>query len=306
VIGVTLKAGISAVGDTVQDLLAGGALRLSQRGIELSWAESVLIASHVLGAEKGMLLAHPEQAVGAEQAGHFYELIERRARFEPIAYLIGEREFYGRSFLVDRRALIPRPETELLVEAALAQLRELSSSPLVVDVGTGSGCIAGTLALELPEARIVAVDISSSALELARLNLQRLGVSERVRLVHGDLLTWLRLDPHPDRRRLTWNDFVIVANLPYIPAEAYGALPPDVQEYEPLLALDGGPAGTGLLARLLLQASKLRIGGLLAELDPRQAHDVRAMARSCFQGRAVDVLADLAGRERLLRVGGPR
>jgi release factor glutamine methyltransferase len=210
-----------------------------------------------------------------------------------MAHIVGECEFYGRAFLTDPRALIPRPETELLVETAVELLRDGPPDPLVVDVGTGTGCIGITLLLETP-ARVVLSDVSYAALQLARLNLSRYGLTDRVQLVRGDLLSWLSSPAD-----------LVVANLPYIPSEAFLDLSPDVRDYEPRLALDGGPGGTKLLLELLRQASACQVGALLAELDPRQADILSIAARRMFPDRPIHVLPDLAGHRRLLRVGWP-
>ena len=284
---------------TVQELLAAATRRLSIAGLERPALEATALACHCLGLDKASLLAHPERPVDLEHARRCVELIERRAGFEPLAYITGEREFYGRSFAVDRRVMIPRPETELLVETALEELRKEPPEAWIVDVGTGSGCVAATLALEVPAAQIVAADVSAAALEVARRNVERHGLSGRVRLVRGNLLGWLQ--PGSGNRGV-----IVVANLPYIPAEAFDALPPDVRRFEPRLALDGGPGGTRLLAELLEQASELGVGLLLAELDPRHADVVQAMAQRCFPDQPVAVLPDLAGHPRLLRAGRAR
>jgi release factor glutamine methyltransferase len=289
---------------SVGDLVSAGARTLAGAKIEAPRFEAQLLASRVLGAGRAELLAHPEWAVGEPERARYDELITRRARHEPIAYLVGEREFFGRPFHVDPRVLIPRPETELLVEAALAEAGGLPAGRWIVDVGTGSGCVAVTLALELPRARVVAADLSWEALEVARLNRERYGLANRVRLVQGDLLSWL-----PERRPIRSDgaaegcEVLVVANLPYIPEEALEGLPADVREFEPRLALDGGPGGTRLVLRLLEQASRLGAAGVLAEVDERHATAVEAAARALFPDRAVEVRPDLAGRPRLLRIG---
>jgi release factor glutamine methyltransferase len=283
---------------TVGELLQTGARQLGKSGIVTPRSEATALLSDALDRDNAALLAHPEWPVSPREARRYVALVERRSRFEPLAYIIGEREFFGRRFFVNKHALIPRPETEMLVEAAFEELTACPPGQLVVDVGTGTGCIAASLAAEAASARVVAIDLSRDALELAGLNLRRLRLSERVRLIRGDVLTWLR----PDRD----DQAVIVANMPYIPTEAYDELPPDVKHYEPRLALDGGPRGTSLIVRLLQQAREHSLSVLLAELDPRHADEVLDTARGYFPNRAVDVLCDLAGRQRLLRVGRTR
>ena len=184
------------------------------------------------------LLAHPEMRIETGQENAFHRLLARREAAEPIAYLLGEREFYGRQFKVDRRALIPRPETELLVDlglAAVARWRTLGSEPTVVDVGTGCGAIAISVAAEAG-ARVLATDMSHGALIVARENAFQHGVS--VGLVQTDLLAAVRGPLH-----------VVLANLPYVPSDR--DLPHDVKDYEPHLAIFGGARGTELIERFL-------------------------------------------------------
>lgn len=277
------------------DLLDDAAARLARAGIAEPRAEATILACRTFGLERTTPFAHPELLISQEDACRFAALVERRARHEPLAYLIGEREFYGRPFHVDPRVLIPRPETELLVELALQELRHSEGPALVVDVGTGSGCIAATLALELPSVRVIAVDISWEALQVARLNLERYGLERRVQLVQGDLLTWLAGPAD-----------LVVANLPYVPAESLSALPPDVLDYEPKRALCGGPGGASLILALLQQASRIGVNALLAELDPRHAREVLETARLLFPQRSIDIRRDLAGWERILWIRGAR
>jgi release factor glutamine methyltransferase len=281
-------------GSTLGSLIRDAAEQLHQSGIEGAWNEALLLCCHASGLPKAALLTRLDQPGNPGDTARIEQLIARRIRREPVAYLLGEREFYGRPFFVDHRALIPRPETELLVETAVQELRRGPQRPLVVDVGTGTACIAATLAIEAPSTRLIAADLSPSALDLARANLARHGLTGSVHLVRGNLLSWLGAPPD-----------LVVANLPYIPSETWDSLPPDVREFEPRLALDGGPGGAVLIHELLGQAARLGVGGLLAELDPRHAGQVHDAVRAAFPDRVVEVLADLAGRQRLLRVARP-
>ena len=229
------------------------------------------------------------------QAEHVRHAVGRRAAHEPFAYVVGSRELYGRPFAVDRRVLVPRPETETLVEEALAVLRDRASAvaaPLVVDVGTGSGAIACTIALEVASAAVVACDVSADALAVAALNRDRLGLRDRLPLVQGSLLAWLR--PSAD---------LIVANLPYIPSARVPTLMPEVANWEPHLALDGGPDGLDLIRALLADATRVvKPGGtILLEMDPEQIEPARALLPS-GQSR---VIRDLAGLDRVLRLDIP-
>lgn len=220
----------------------------------------------MLGLSEAQLLARPERPVTAVERARFVGLLERRLTGEPVAYLLGEREFYGRTFAVDRRVLIPRPETEHLVEAALGLA--LPPRPRLLDVGTGSGCIAVTLALELPAARVVASDLSPAALAVAAGNARRLGAS-RVRLVAADRGTALVLEAFD----------LVVSNPPYIdPADAAG-LSPEIVDHEPHRALFAPGRGDAVLADLIEEAARLRPGArLLLEIGHRQLPAVRRLA----------------------------
>jgi release factor glutamine methyltransferase len=241
------------------------------------------------------VLAHPERRLSAHAESAFRVLVRRRQAYEPIAYLLGEREFYGRTFAVDRRALIPRPETELLVDlgrAAVARWRARGLEPNVVDVGTGAGAIAISLALET-SATLIATDVSFAALTLAIENAYH--HAARVAFVQTDLLGGLRGPLH-----------VVLANLPYVPCDR--SLPPDVQNYEPSLALFGGERGTELIERLLHEARDvLAPGGELAvELDEEeQAQHVVALARQLFPKADVSVRQDAGGYDRVVDVIAP-
>jgi release factor glutamine methyltransferase len=200
--------------------------------------------------------------------------VERRRRHEPLAYLTGEREFYGRTFTVDRRVLIPRPETEHLVDAVVAFLRARAETPsAVLDLCTGSGCIAVTVALAVPHATLDAVDLSPAALEVARANVARHKLAERVTLHEGSLFK-----PLGDKRF-----DVIASNPPYIPSDEIPGLMPDVSQHEPHLALDGGPDGTAVLRALLAGVpARLNPGGLLAvevghDQGPWAVHEATAV-----------------------------
>ncbi len=262
----------------------------------VSRGDARLLLQHVTGWSREQVLAHPEWFVDALEMRTFQALLARRAADEPVAYLIGEREFFGRLFRVDRRALIPRPETELLVEIGIAGVdrwRARGVTPSVVDVGTGCGAIAISVSLErdLP---VLATDVSLDALSLAREN-ARLHAS-RVAFVQADLLNGLRGPFH-----------VVVANLPYVPSTR--ALPADVRDYEPHVALFGGQRGTELIERFLTEAKPLLAdqGELAVELDEEeQAAPVAALARALYPSAEVSVCQDNGGYDRVvsLRLAG--
>jgi release factor glutamine methyltransferase len=220
----------------------------------------------------------------------------RRLRHEPLAYITGHKEFYGLDLLCSPAALIPRPETELLVELALNRVRGRGSRVetfTIVDVGTGSGAIAIAVAAHAPEARVIAIDTSRAALELAAANAERHGVGDRVSFVQGSLLTPLRTPAD-----------VIVANLPYVADDVYASLAPEIRAHEPPEALRAGERGTELIESLLAQApTLLRPGGLLlAEHAWDQGESLRHAARVAFPQARIETKRDLAGLERVLVV----
>lgn len=261
--------------------------------------DAQVLLSHILGKERVALLTYPERSLSEAQAEQFQRLVERRALREPVAYLTGHKEFYGLDFLVDRRVLIPRPETELLVDAALQIIRarlDAGRMPFVADIGAGSGAIPIVLAVTEPRLPyLYAVDLSQDALEVARLNCQRHHVSDRVRLLHGDLLAPL---PEPVD--------IITANLPYVGDEEAALLAPDVITYEPRLALFSGPRGLDLLNRFFTetrQSDKLQAHAvLLLEIGYAQREPLTAIIQTLWPRAAVTVEQDYAGWDRLLKV----
>jgi release factor glutamine methyltransferase len=272
--------------------------------------EAELLLAHVLGLSRASLYAHPERALPTHQRAAYQTLVKRRALGEPLPYLTGHVEFYGLDLSVNPHVLIPRPETETLVDLALtlqshsAPLRGLeypipdpqyliSNIQSFADVCTGSGCIAVALALHAPQARVYALDLSPGALAVARANAARHGVGERVTFLRSDLLAAL---PEPVD--------LIVANPPYIAAQEWGALPREVREHEPRLALHGGPDGLDVVRRLLEQSpAYLRPGGvLLVEIGAAQGATAAHLARQAYPCATVTIRADLAGRDRVLCV----
>ncbi|HWQ11307.1 MAG TPA: peptide chain release factor N(5)-glutamine methyltransferase [Roseiflexaceae bacterium] len=274
--------------------------------------DAELLLAHALGWPRARLLAEGRATLPATARDTFRALVRRRAGLEPVAYLVGRREFYGLEFAVDCRVLVPRPETELLVELALGFARRTMNdehpatndaegsnrssfvvrrSPFVIaDIGTGSGCIAVALAVHLPRARVYATDISLDALAVARANAERHGVAGRVTLLQGDLLA-----PLPEPVDL------LVSNPPYT---VLAQVDEGVRRHEPRLALDGGPDGLALYRRLLADApGRLRSGGVvLLEIGAEQGRAVAALARAAFPGADVRVQQDLAGHDRAVVV----
>ena len=256
--------------------------------------DAELLLAHCLGWDRARLHAYPELTLRDEQRRDFEILTHRHAQGEPIAYILGHQEFFGLDFFVDHRVLIPRPETELLVEEAIAWLRMREPDYkrlLVADVGTGSGAIAVSLAVECSRLILYATDTSAAALEVTVYNTQRHGVAERVRVLHGDLL-----EPLPEPVHL------IAANLPYVSEAEMAQLPPHIARFEPHLALDGGPNGLAVIERLLAQArTRLQSQGvILLEIGAAQGDLALTQARSYFPAAHIEVRQDYAARERLL------
>ncbi len=258
----------------------------------VSRTDARLLLQHATGWSREQLLAHPDWQVDTPQLGAYQTLLARRAADEPVAYLVGEREFYGRAFRVDRRALIPRPETELLVDigmAAIDRWRALGVEPSIVDVGTGAGAIAISVSLER-HTRVVATDVSRDALLLARENARL--YSANVAFVQADLLAGV-CGPFN----------VVLANLPYVPSTR--SLPADVRDYEPHVALFGGQRGTELIERFLHEARSVVADGaeLAVELDEEeQAAPVAALAAQLYRSAQVTIRQDHGGYDRVVHV----
>lgn len=263
----------------------------TQRTTDEAGLEASLLAAAVLGLPRSALLAHPEIILDHAQAARLESWLSRLLDGEPLAYLTGRREFYGLSFIVSADVLIPRPETEHLVELALNWLEAHPNRRRVVDVGTGSGCIAIVLARRFPDLTVLGIDISQPALEIARANADLNGVSDRVNLCRNDLLDNLA-GPF---------DFVC-ANLPYIPGADLETL--DVARHEPRIALDGGPDGLDLMRRLLSQLpGRLAPGGLaLLEIEYRQGKAAVSLAAHAFPNSQIDLAQDYSGLDRVLQI----
>jgi release factor glutamine methyltransferase len=251
-----------------KQLLEAGAKDLSAVILSNPRRDAELLLLHVLGIDRASLIAYPERLLSDTQLAQFQRLVERRKRFEPIQYITGEREFYGLRFSVTPDVLIPRPETEHLVEAALERIP--ADRPFeIADVGTGSGAIAVALAVARPMAKIAALDISTAALEVAKRNATAHGVAERVRFLESDLLEAVA------ERAFD----MIVSNPPYIGDAERETLDAEVREFEPAGALFAGPSGLEIYERLIPQAAeRLREGGwLLLEIGAGQESPLRRL-----------------------------
>jgi release factor glutamine methyltransferase len=276
----------------VKEALAYGRQTLRRAGVPEAAVDAEVLLAHVLATDRLALYRDERRALSPREWSLFRDLLARRARREPVAYLTGRKEFMGLTFAVNRAVLIPRPETELLVERALALLAD-REAPVVVDVGTGCGAVAVSLAYYHCGAEIYATDISEAALAVARENAARHGVAHRVSFYCGDLLAPVAF--------LAGRVDLVAANLPYVPSAELARLPPDVRNYEPRAALDGGPDGLALHRRLVPQATRtLRTGGvLLAEVGPGQG-GVLAEWLAAAGWRGTRLILDYGGRERVV------
>jgi release factor glutamine methyltransferase len=299
------------VGRSIGDLLIEATARLRESGSESPRLDAQLLLGHVLGMARAGLLAHSELTVPSAHAARFAAAVERRSRGEPVAYIRGIKEFFGLAFAVDDRALIPRPETERLVELCLEHIRvQLTARPrpagaaplLAWDVGTGSGAIAVSLAVECrrrgyaADVRVRATDISSAALDLATENAVSHGVADMIELKVADLLGDAGDSPVD----------LIAANLPYVPSGEVPELPVAVS-FEPVLAVDGGPDGLGLIHRLLdgLPGALATGGVALLEIGEDHPAALASEVERRLPGWAMHVHADLGGQPRVAELVRP-
>ncbi|MBI2851392.1 MAG: peptide chain release factor N(5)-glutamine methyltransferase [Chloroflexi bacterium] len=285
---MTTRQSSVAVSGTFRDALNRAREMLAESNIEDPALESVVLLTRALKMNRVQLYLEFDNPISPEQAEQFGRLVTRRLKGEPAAYIVGHREFYGFDFCVDSNVLIPRPETELIVEQAL-ELAKDRPITTIADIGTGCGAIAISLAHKLPETKIYATDISAAALKVASANCQKHGVSDRICLLEGDLLA-----PLPEPVDL------IVANLPYVTDVDLNKV--NTFGFEPTLALSGGPDGLDKIRRLCSQVSeKLSPGGsLLLEIGQGQVAAVTALLRNAFPAFKIEAFTDLAGIGRVV------
>ena len=276
--------------ESIGEALRQASQALDHAGVTEARREASSLLSHVIRKDRTFLISHAEDQLGDAELREFADAISRRAAGEPAQYITGMQDFYGRSFRVTRDVLIPRPETELLVEAAL---QVMNANASVCDVGTGSGCIAVTLLCERTDARVVAVDVSEAALEVARGNASEYGVGNRIELVVSDCLAALDA---------TTRQFdLIVSNPPYVSANAMSGLQREVRDYEPLVALSPGADGVSVIRRLLSDAPHFIRGDghLIMEIGFDQGEKVTKLINpSCWTLKKM--LPDLQGIPRIV------
>lgn len=288
----THSAYVEPPAGAIADALRRGSGALRAAGIEDPALEAELLLRHVLGWDKTTFFARLQDTLPPEQRDAFLGLLRQRLAHKPSAYITGRREFYGLDLHVAPGVLIPRPETEHVVEHCLRLGRALCAAErraTFVDVGTGSGAIALAVARHLPQIEALATDSSPAALAIAAYNAKRLRLAGRVRFLHGNLL-----EPVPGPLDL------IAANLPYVPTAVCESLAPEVREHEPRAALDGGTDGLDLIRRLLGQAAgRLRAGGaIVLEIGHDQAEPLRVLLEG-IPGASGEVYPDLAGHDRV-------
>ncbi len=279
---------------TIKELLRWTTDFLAKKGIENPRVDAQILLGHVLGCSKvDLLVRYDEQPSDADRT-RFKELIQRRVAGWPVAYLVGVRDFYLLAFEVSPAVLIPRPDTETLVAEALAYLKPMQA-PAILDLGTGSGCIAISIAHQKKDARVTAVDISPDALEVAKRNAAKHAVADRIRFVQGDLLT-----PLPTDAKFN----LIVSNPPYIAHHEFAELATDVRDHEPRTALDGGADGLNFYRRIATGAgSFLNAGGkLMLEIGSTQDADVRAIFESLPQWELGPTVKDMNSLPRVVCV----
>ena len=262
---------------------------LRRAGVPTPVLDADLLLAYVLGGRKEDVYAHPEKPLTEWAERGLAELVARRARGEPVAYLRGVKEFYALPILVDPRVVIPRPETEVLVAEAVSWAASRPEA-WICDLGTGSGAVAVCIAMELPLAHVVAIDASPGALEVARENAVRHDVAERITFLGGELLAPLQVTVD-----------AVVANLPYLPSAMLDAPDATSLAYEPRQALDGGADGLEVIRRAIAELPDrlARDGAAFFECDPEQVEEVGFLLRSALRART-RVVRDLAGRDRVV------
>lgn len=279
----------------MDQLWASAIDRLTGAGIDDAALEAEVLLRHALGGDRAAFLAMQREPVPDRTAVEFERLLARRESREPLAYITGRREFYGMDFAITPAVLVPRQETERLVDLAIERA-EIVNAPRILDVGTGSGCVALAIAAHVPDAGVHAVDLSEDALAVAVQNREANGLTDRVTFHQGDLMSGFVDTPK------RWD--VIVSNPPYIPLDVFEKLSPEIRA-EPRMALDGGSDGLEPTRRLLEQATGLLAdnGRMLIEIFSNAGAEAARLATGAFPDTPVTVHDDLLGLARVLEIG---
>lgn len=277
----------------VRDILDWTTAHLSRHGSDSPRLDTEILLAQARGCRRIELYTHYDEVLSDEERSVMRDLVRRRASAEPVAYLVGFREFFGLDFQVTPDVLIPRPDTETLLVPLLERARAFTSPPRILDLGTGSGCIAISLATQLPNARITATDISSAALRVAAVNAETHGVIDRISFLEGNLY-----EPLVDENRFNF----IASNPPYIRHDEIATLSEDVRNHEPLAALDGGSDGLEIIRRLVTDAADhlQDHGWLLCEVSPEQSGTTLELIETTGNFSGFEVADDLSGRQRVV------
>ena len=280
-------------GMTIRVALKEGTKQLKEI-TEASWLDASLVLSYVLGCEKWYLTAHDNEVMDEQKLKEYFDLIEKRLRGVPVQYIIMKQEFMSFNFFVNGSVLIPRPDTEILVEEVIRYISTLPKETTIhiLDIGTGSGCIPISIAKFAENTRFKAVDISKEALEVAEKNASILGVAERIEFIQSDLFQRIGEDYFD----------IIVSNPPYIPTKVIESLQVEVRKYEPEKALDGGEDGLHYYRRIIAEGFKyLKPGGILAmEIGYDQAEEIKRIIDDFKDYNNFRVIKDLGGRDRVI------
>ncbi|MBI4675757.1 MAG: peptide chain release factor N(5)-glutamine methyltransferase [Chloroflexi bacterium] len=281
--------------ETVQEVLVSAVRALGARnGYAAARLEAEILLAHTLNISRALLLARLGEPISSANAAQFAGMVARRAQHEPLAYILGHQEFYGLDFIVDRRVLIPRPETEHVVELALDALKKIAHpEPVIADVGTGSGAIALALVHKTTQTKIYATDVSPDALAVAQLNAARFRLSERVEFRNTDLL-----------EGITTPLDLITANLPYIPLERSSRLPREIRAYEPRVATIAGLDGLSVIRRLLQQVEShaARACFIFLEISEEQGDAVKDLVNAVLPHAQVQIHRDLEQLDRVVEI----
>ena len=275
---------------TIAEAVHEAARRLREAAGEDARLEAEVLLAHVLRIDRSHLLARLRDQLPLDASSVFDALVRRREACEPLAYIVGHREFYGMDIVCWDDALVPRPETEMLVDLALEEIERRGDALRIIDVGTGSGAVAVAIAEHAPGVRIIAADASEDALAVAAKNIRAYNLQSRVTVRHVDLLDGAGVFD------------LIVANLPYVRDDEWQTLPPEIRDHEPRAALVGGTLGTEIIERLIAQApAHLASGGVVAaEIGETQGDSLLAFARRFFPDATAYVMKDLEGKDRIL------
>jgi len=281
---------------TLAEAINNAATLLSTAGITNARLDAEVLLSHIILKDRVWLITHRDDVLDDNHQREFADVIQRRTRREPLQHIIGNQEFWGLEFIVSPDVLIPRPETEFIIEAALAIVQDRNTPVRIIDLCTGSGCIAVSLAKELTAARVIATDASEKALTVARENTRRHGVSEHIRFLLGDLFEPL------EELDIRGQIDIIVSNPPYVQAGDLSTLQPEVRDYEPEMALIAGPGGTEIAKRIIQIAPEYlkKNGTLIMEMGLGQADALTRMVEATGAYGDRELLKDLAGIERVI------